>query len=93
MKKEDAVVDTLLQDNESEEEDEEEDIYEPLVLSGEMFMNQLDSKADVKMEKELGSGSEQKANVKQEDCEYKFLQPEQYSDNNLTFSLIQVNVL
>lgn len=94
-KKEDAVLDTLFRDSESEEE-ENEDIYEPLVLSAEMFTKQLDLKTDacgvVKVENDVKSVAEAvRFNMSQENISYKLLESEQYSDNNMCFSLLQVS--
>lgn len=95
-KEDDGVLDTLFRDSENEEE-EYEDIYEPLVLSGEMFTKQLDLKTNacgvVKLENEIKGGAEAvKLNMNQENLSYKFLESEQYSDSNMCFSLLQVSV-
>lgn len=66
-----------------------EDIYDPLVLDGEVFTKKLDcKKEEIVTERFEDMKNETKMiDFKQEE----FFKSEQYSDSNMCFSLLQVN--
>lgn len=90
-------MDSLLHDSESEEE-EVDDTYEPLVLSADMFDNKLDLKPSiVKIEKGLKKEEHEETDfantsIKQENLDWTFTKPQQFSDNNICLTLLQVAV-